>query len=88
MRGIVQGVGFRPFRLQPRAARGLAGWVGNQADTVRIEVQGDSGAVDDFSIAIRAVHPPQARIDALDVQEREAEHARRRGRFPDPHQPI
>ncbi len=69
VRGVVQGVGFRPFVYQTARARGLAGWVRNEADTVRIEVQGENAALDAFVDALRHAHPPQARIDAIDVQE-------------------
>ena len=36
---------------------------------VRIEVQGEGAALDAFVDALRRVPPPQARIDAIDVQE-------------------
>ena len=69
VRGVVQGVGFRPFVYQAAHAHGLAGWVRNQSDTVRIEVQGDRAALDAFVEALRHAHPPQARIDAIEIQE-------------------
>ncbi len=69
VRGIVQGVGFRPFVYQAARRGRLGGWVRNEADTVRIEVQGDGAALDAFLDALRHAHPPQARIDAVEVQE-------------------
>ena len=69
VRGVVQGVGFRPFVYQAARARGLAGWVRNEADAVRIEVQGDRAAVDAFLDTLRRNHPPQARIDAVEIEE-------------------
>ena len=69
VRGVVQGVGFRPFVYKRGPARRLAGWVRNEADTVRIEVQGDGAALDAFLDALRHAPPPQARIDAIEVQE-------------------
>jgi hydrogenase maturation protein HypF len=74
LRGIVQGVGFRPFVYQMARRGRLAGWVRNEADAVRIEVQGESGALDAFLDALHHAHPPQARIDAVDVQEQVPEH--------------
>ncbi len=67
VRGVVQGVGFRPFVYNSARARALTGWVRNEADTVRIEVQGESVAVDSFLEALSSNHPPQARIDALEI---------------------
>ncbi|MEN6451338.1 MAG: carbamoyltransferase HypF [Thermoguttaceae bacterium] len=69
VRGVVQGVGFRPFVYNAARSRGLAGWVRNEADTVRIEAQGDSAAVDAFIETLRHDLPPQARIDAMEVDE-------------------
>jgi hydrogenase maturation protein HypF len=69
VRGVVQGVGFRPFVYNAARSRGLAGWVRNEADVVRIEVEGDRAAVDAFLGDLRDRHPPQARIDAIDVEE-------------------
>jgi hydrogenase maturation protein HypF len=69
VRGVVQGVGFRPFVFNSARAEGLAGWVQNSADVVRIEVEGEAAALDAFLTTLRHRCPPQARIDALDVQE-------------------
>ena len=69
VRGVVQGVGFRPFVYNAARAKGLTGWVRNEPDRVRIEVQGDVTAVDEFLTALRTDPPPQASIDAIDVQE-------------------
>lgn len=69
VRGIVQGVGFRPFVYNTARALGLGGWVVNETDTVRIEVQGDSTGIENFLDALRRAHPPQARIDSVEVRE-------------------
>ena len=52
VRGIVQGVGFRPFVYNTARALGLGGWVLNEADTVRIEVQGEQKSLDGFLDAL------------------------------------
>ncbi|MBN2024635.1 MAG: carbamoyltransferase HypF [Pirellulales bacterium] len=65
VRGIVQGVGFRPFVYNAARARGLSGWVANEADTVQIEVQGEPAALDDFLKTLESTPPPRARIDAI-----------------------
>jgi len=69
VRGVVQGVGFRPFVYNTARRWGLKGWVQNEADTVRIEVQGDGHALEAFCDALRNAHPPQAQIDSLEVGE-------------------
>ena len=48
VRGVVQGVGFRPFVYNAAVARGLDGWVQNQSGAVLIEVEGAQAAVDEF----------------------------------------
>ena len=48
VRGIVQGVGFRPFIYQLAGRCGLNGWVRNQSDGVEIEVAGPAESVGDF----------------------------------------
>ena len=65
--GVVQGVGFRPFVHRLAVKYGLAGWVRNDADAVRMEVQGSGPAIDGFVQALRSDAPPQARIDAIAV---------------------
>lgn len=67
--GVVQGVGFRPFVYNAARTAGLSGWVQNQADTVRIEVEGDTIQLDRFLDALRHCLPPQARIDSWEVAE-------------------
>jgi len=71
--GVVQGVGFRPFVYNAARAESLSGWVSNEADAVRIEVEGRGEAVQRFLQTLRQRHPPQARIDVLDVREMAAE---------------
>jgi hydrogenase maturation protein HypF len=73
VRGVVQGVGFRPFVYRAARDASLSGWVLNEADAVRIEVQGDAGPLERFLHALRHGHPPQARFDSLDVGEVPAE---------------
>ncbi|NLF07589.1 MAG: carbamoyltransferase HypF [Pirellulaceae bacterium] len=66
-RGVVQGVGFRPFVYNAARSNGLTGWVRNESGAVRIEVQGGRAAIDAFLDQLRNSPPPQARIDSLDV---------------------
>ena len=67
VRGVIQGVGFRPFIYNTARSLGLSGWVQNEADTVRIEVQGPVVRLGRFLEALHRDHPPQARIEAAEV---------------------
>ena len=68
VRGVVQGVGFRPFIYNAARSRELTGWVQNRSGAVRIEAEGEQAALEELVWAIRHHHPPQARIDAVEVQ--------------------
>jgi hydrogenase maturation protein HypF len=65
VRGIVQGVGFRPFVY--RLARDLAldGWVRNDAAGVTIEVQGEADRIESLARSVREEAPAQARVDSV-----------------------
>ncbi len=69
VRGVVQGVGFRPFVYRTARDRGLIGWVQNEADAVRLEVAGRAAGVADFLESLRSEAPPQARIDSVEIEE-------------------
>jgi hydrogenase maturation protein HypF len=68
VRGIVQGVGFRPHVHAVATALGLAGWVGNDADGVLVEVEGPAPAVDRFEELLRTEPPPLAVVDEVVVE--------------------
>lgn len=65
VRGVVQGVGFRPFVYQTAHAFGLTGWVRNEADGVQIEAQGNESVLHEFIETLRNAHPPQSQITAV-----------------------
>lgn len=69
VRGVVQGVGFRPFVYRVATEHGLSGWVRNRSDGVRIEIQGPADEVDRFLRILKTSAPPQARIDDLSIEE-------------------
>lgn len=68
VRGIVQGVGFRPFIFNLAESLCLTGWVKNTSSGVEIEVQGPDKTLERFVEAIRTNPPPLARIDELRVE--------------------
>ncbi len=71
VRGIVQGVGFRPTVYRLATERGLGGWVLNDAEGVVVEAEGPAAAVDDFLRALSADPPPLARITAIEPADAE-----------------
>lgn len=69
IKGIVQGVGFRPFIYRLAKLYQLNGWVLNSSKGVVIEVEGEKTRLDSFIEAIKKEKPPQAKIDETSVQE-------------------
>ncbi|MCD2174382.1 carbamoyltransferase HypF [Rhizobium sp. C4] len=67
VRGVVQGVGFRPFAFALARQMGLSGFVLNDNAGVLIEVEG-RGA-DGFARMVETAPPPLARIDLIETQE-------------------
>ena len=63
--GVVQGVGFRPFAHQLAARHGLGGWVLNDAQGVKIEVEGPWEAINRFVHDLQTELPPLAKIADL-----------------------
>lgn len=69
VRGVVQGVGFRPFVYTSAAALGLSGTVRNDTSGATVEVEGDAAAVDEFTHRLRASPPPLAVIESAECQD-------------------
>ena len=69
VRGVVQGVGFRPFVYTTAAALALSGSVRNDSSGAIIEVEGDAGGIEDFLHRLREEAPPLAIIESLDTEE-------------------
>ena len=69
VRGVVQGVGFRPFVYRLAQEEALAGFIGNDTDGVTIELEGTSPSLESFLARLRSEAPPLARIDSVAVRE-------------------
>jgi len=69
VRGIVQGVGFRPFVYSLARRHGLSGFVLNDTQGVLIEVEGGEEALEGFLSDLRAKHPPLAEIESIEATE-------------------
>ena len=65
VKGVVQGVGFRPYIYRLAHEHGLGGWVLNSGDGVVIDVEGE--AVDRFAADIVAKAPPLARVEEVQM---------------------
>ncbi len=66
IRGIVQGVGFRPFIYQLASRYGLSGFVINTSDGVTLEIEGADGHIDSFFKDIIRDCPPLAYISSIE----------------------
>ncbi len=71
VKGIVQGVGFRPFVYRLARDHHLAGWVCNTSGAVDIEAEGNKEDLQRFLDCFEDSAPPRARIDNIDVDFRE-----------------
>jgi len=69
VRGIVQGVGFRPFVYGLAIQNHLTGWVRNTSAGVEIELNGSPAGLDRFEATLRTQPPPLARIDEFSSEE-------------------
>jgi hydrogenase maturation protein HypF len=67
VRGIVQGVGFRPFVHRLAGEHSLDGLVLNDGAGVWIEVEGPAASLARFVASLRAAPPRLARVDSVDV---------------------
>lgn len=71
VRGVVQGVGFRPFIWRLARELDLTGWVRNDSSGVEIAVEGSQARLHALVARIPREAPPLARIDEIhEVAER------------------
>ncbi len=76
LRGVVQGVGFRPHVAKVAAQYPITGFVGNDDESVFIEAQGAREAVDGFMETMLATLPPLASVlhsSSTDLPEQKGE---------------
>ena len=67
VRGVVQGVGFRPFVYRLARANTLAGWVLNGAEGVEIYLEGTEPGLQAFVHDLKMQPPPAANIADIEV---------------------
>ncbi len=67
IKGVVQGVGFRPHIYKLARAHSLAGWVRNDASGVTVEAEGPAPGLAAFIRDISRLKPPASRVDSVCV---------------------
>jgi hydrogenase maturation protein HypF len=99
VRGVVQGVGFRPFIYRLAHANTLFGWVLNDEQGVEIHLEGNAQSLENFVRDLKAQPPAAATISEIDIQPavpigvgdftiRESEHAERTSTRVSPDLPV
>ena len=73
VRGVVQGVGFRPFVYSLAQRHALSGWVRNTSAGVEILAEGAAADVDAFVDALPREAPPRSHIAAYERASAELE---------------
>lgn len=71
VRGVVQGVGFRPFIFRLAQANALTGWVMNEENGVNIHIEGTQQAMDAFLHHLETQPPPAALITVIELGDSE-----------------
>ena len=72
VRGIVQGVGFRPYIFSLASRRALRGRVFNNSAGVLIDVEGEPTAIEQFIKEIESNPPPLALIESVERRDHPA----------------
>jgi hydrogenase maturation protein HypF len=68
IKGLVQGVGFRPHVWRLAHETGVAGWVKNDGAGVEIAAEGAAEQVAELLARLRREAPPLARVDAVEAE--------------------
>ena len=69
VRGIVQGVGFRPFVYNLARSLGLIGYVFNSSSGVTIEIEGSETEINSFLDTLRSDPPHLAAIAGIEISD-------------------
>jgi hydrogenase maturation protein HypF len=67
VRGVVQGVGFRPFVYRMAREHALTGWVLNGEEGVEIHAEGSDASLSVFLDNLKTQAPPAAQISDIEV---------------------
>jgi hydrogenase maturation protein HypF len=69
VRGVVQGVGFRPFVYRLAQAHALAGWVLNGEQGVEIHLEGSEERLQNFIHELKSNPPQAAHIAEIEIED-------------------
>ena len=69
IKGLVQGVGFRPFIHRLAVKNNLKGWVENRNDGVAIKITCTIGILNQLISSIKQSSPPAANIESIDFRQ-------------------
>ena len=69
VRGIVQGVGFRPFVYRQARRYIITGWVLNDLDGVFIHAEGETKLLDEFVTELHMNPPAAAKVTEVELRE-------------------
>ncbi len=73
VKGLVQGIGFRPFVFKLAKKYQLQGWIHNLNDAVEIKIEGERTHIDIFLSTLRSNPLSIADIEKIEVREAEIE---------------
>jgi len=68
IKGLVQGVGFRPFIYRLAKSYNLKGWVKNSNDGIDIKITCNTTILDQFLASIKHTAPPASIIESIDFR--------------------
>ena len=74
IKGIVQGVGFRPFVYSQAKKHLICGWVLNATDGVHVEAEGEEEHVNAFVMALSEKAPAAAKVSEINIEEIPLQH--------------
>ena len=71
VKGVVQGVGFRPFVYKIAIDNNLKGWVNNNSKGVFIDIEGSLINIENFINDLKYKEPPLSQIKEVAIEDRE-----------------
>jgi len=69
VKGVVQGVGFRPFVYREAKRHLISGWVLNATEGVFIHAEGEAKLLDEFVLEISENPPPASQVEEVEIKE-------------------
>ena len=70
VKGIVQGVGFRPFVYKLAKLNNLVGWVNNTGQGVMIDIEGNEKFINNFIYELKNNPPTLSKITSINISDK------------------